>query len=881
MRHRSGFFCCPPFPHTNTVTNHTALPFLTLALSRITLPLRHSHSLIQLDTHTHSNQMPPRTESNHRPSEGRPYPVSLYRFQLRHDFAFADAEAQIDYLRALGSTHVYLSPYLQASPGSAHGYDVVNHSLLNPELGGTQGFDALIKRVKDNGLAAIADIVPNHVSVADPENLNPYWWDTLRSGRQSKFAHWFDIDWNHPELSGKVLLPVLGDELENIVKKGELQVEELNGEPILRYWSHVFPLKPGTEGLKDNMKELLEAQNYKLAFWRVTLEGLLNYRRFFDVTTLAGIRVEDKEVFNESHKIFIEQLKSGALDGLRVDHPDGLADPQQYVENLAQATNGSWVVIEKILEEGEELPSEWPCAGTSGYDSLIRLTGLLIDKSGETPLTEAYQSFTGLTKDFHQVVDESKHFILQKSLIAEVERLVSLLLVIQKEDPSAQGLSHDALRDSLIEFLVGFKVYRAYIQPGQPIPKQSLVHLSEATEYAKRALSTKRDHEIEFIARAAAYKSGTSDAAKEFVSRLQQTCGPVMAKGIEDTAFYRYFRLTALNEVGGDPAEFGKTIQEFHEACQVMQKDWPLTMTTLSTHDTKRAEDVRARLAVLSEFPQEWSEAVAQWSSHVDSLGLQNRPDKNTEYLFWQTLVGAYPISTDRLAAYMDKAIHESKVSTSHTDPNPAFDASVKLLVETVLSTPSLLSQIESFVEKIKLYGRLNALTQKAIQLTMPGIPDVYQGCELEDYSLVDPDNRRPVDYTLRRTLLAKLDGKNGGPPDIDDLGTAKLYVTSRLLRLRRDHADVFVGPDATYTPIHATGPRSDNLIAFLRSNKILTIAPRLHVSIRERGGWQGTTITVPEGRWRDVLSGKMVEGGQVPVEEVVSGFPVAVLVKE
>ncbi|TPX72351.1 hypothetical protein SpCBS45565_g00435 [Spizellomyces sp. 'palustris'] len=821
--------------------------------------------------------------TTHRPGPGRPYPVSTYRVQFRKEFEFADAEGIVQYLKDLGVTHLYCSPYLQATPGSAHGYDVVNHSVINKELGGEKAFDNLIKKLHANNLRAIADIVPNHVSVADPENLNPYWWDTLKHGRDSRYASWFDIEWDHPQLKGKVLLPVLGGPVEEIISRGELKVEQEGGEPVLRYWSHVFPIKPGTEALKDDIAKLVEAQSYKLAFWRVTLDGTLNYRRFFDVTTLAGIRVEDKTVFDQTHAIFIEQIRDGALDGLRVDHPDGLADPQEYVERLAESTGGSWIVIEKILEEGEELPASWPCAGTSGYDSLIRITGLLVDKKGESPLTDAYHKFTGLTKDFKTVVNESKHFILEKSLVAEVERLVSLLMIIQKEDKQAHDLKRDSIRVALVEFLAAFDVYRAYIQPGKPIPKESLVHLAYADETAKRAFKGLRDAEVEFIVRAAAYKSGTSAAAKEFVSRLQQTCGPVMAKGIEDTAFYRYFRLTALNEVGGDPGNFGKSPKEFHEACLSMQSNWPLSMTTLSTHDTKRSEDVRARLAVLSEIPQEWSERVQQWSSRAEALGLRKGsalPDKNTEYLFWQSLVGAFPISKDRLAAYMDKAIREGKVYTSHTDAVKEFDNAVKTFVESVLDNKDLLADVEKFVSRIEDYGRLNGLTQKAIQLTMPGIPDVYQGCEIEDYSLVDPDNRRPVDFANRRNILTKLDNENT-PPKVDSTGSAKLYLVSRLLRLRREHPSWFVGEEATYEPSQINGPKVDNVIAFGRSGRVITVAPRLWVSIKEGGGWQGTTVRLPEGQWKDVFSGKAREGGEVQVESLVEGFPIAVLVRE
>ncbi|KAJ3004967.1 hypothetical protein HKX48_000973 [Thoreauomyces humboldtii] len=829
---------------------------------------------------------------SHRPADKRPYPVSTYRIQLRKEFGFKDTEKIVHYLKALGASHLYCSPYLQATPGSAHGYDVVNHSIINKELGGQEGFKSLIAKLHQNDLKAIADIVPNHVSVADPENLNPYWWDTLKNGRDAKYGDWFDVEWDHPKLDGKILLPVLGGELKDLVRNKELKYQEDGPSdgvpgPVVRYYTHVFPVKAGTEHLKGDMEKLLDAQHYKLAYWRVALDGTLNYRRFFDVTTLAGIRVEDQHIFDESHKIFIDQLKDGSLDGLRVDHPDGLADPQQYVERLAKATDGSWVVIEKILEEGEELPASWPCAGTSGYDTLIKITGLLVDPKGEGSLTKFYKEFTGLQDDYTAVVDKSKHVVLEKSLVAEVERLMSLLVLIQKEDSKAGGLSRVSVREALVEFLVAFDIYRAYIQPGKPVPDQSRVHIKRAADIAKKALMGNSNAQVDFICRAATFEaaSGSSlPAAKEFVSRLQQTCGPVMAKGIEDTAFYRYFRLIALNEVGGDPGVFGKSVSEFHESCVQMQRDWPLTMTTLSTHDTKRSEDVRARLAVISEIPDEWAKAVRAWSDRADK-GLKLRksdvlPDRNTEYLLWQTLVGAYPITADRLVGYMDKATREGKVHTTHTDSNEPFDESVRAFAMGVLKDKELMTSIESFVDRIATLGRLNALTQKAIQLTIPGVPDVYQGCEMEDLSLVDPDNRRPVDFEDRVKTLEALDKEGAAVPDVDAKGTAKLYLVSRVLRLRRDHPEWFVGPDATYEALNVKGGEADDaVVAFARSGKVVTVAPRLWIG-REKHA--KATVALPEGKWKNVLARTTLVGGRdVSVEEVTRGFPVAVLVKE
>ncbi|KAJ3299932.1 hypothetical protein HK104_005844 [Borealophlyctis nickersoniae] len=830
------------------------------------------------------------THNPHRPASGKPFPVSTYRVQLRKEFGFEKTQGILDYLNSLGVTHLYCSPYLQASPGSAHGYDVVNHNVINKELGSEEAFNKLMSAVRHVGMGAIADIVPNHVSVADPENLNPYWWDVLKHGRKSAYASWFDVEWDHPQNNGKIMIPVLGSPLEEILSKGELKYEEKGPEgtegPVLRYWSHVFPIAPGTEHLKSDIPALVAAQHYRPAFWRLTMTGELNYRRFFDVTTLAGIRVEDKDVFDKTHAIHFQQIRDGVLDGLRVDHPDGLANPKEYVERLAEATNGSWVVIEKILEEGEELPAEWPCAGTSGYDTLIRVTGLLVDPQGEGPLNKVYRDFAGKEGDFSTVVDESKRLIVEKSLYAELERLVSLLVIIQKGDPAAKSFQRDAIREALAAYLTAFDVYRAYVQPGEKPNRQALEHLDHAAQKAKASLEGRRDAEIDFIRRATVGEAGPrSPQADEFINRFQQTCGPVMAKGIEDTAFYRYFRLVALNEVGGDPGVFGKSVPAFHQAALEMQRNWPLTMTTLSTHDTKRSEDVRSRLAVLSEIPEEWATVVKRWSERASKIGLrrgETLPDRNTEYLFWQTIVGAWPIEESRLLAYMDKAIREGKVHTSHTDPNKEFDDSVASFVKGVYADTDLTSEIETFCARIAPYGRLNGLSQKLIQLTMPGVPDVYQGCEMEDYSLVDPDNRRAVDYDLRRRALAELDQQHHhAPPQVDATGRAKMFLVSRVLRLRRDRPDWFVGEKATYAPVDVKGPNADRVVAFERSGNVVVVAPRLQVKVKEGNGWEGTVVEVPNGTWVDVFSGRKVEGKAVRVENLVDAFPVALLVRD
>ncbi|KAI8998145.1 malto-oligosyltrehalose synthase [Gaertneriomyces semiglobifer] len=827
------------------------------------------------------------TPHPHRPDPARPVPVSTYRFQFRKEFTFNDAQPLIEYVKDLGVGAVYFSPYLRATPGSSHGYDVVNHSVINPELGGEDAFKALAEKVHDNDMLVIADIVPNHVSVADPENLNPYWWDLLKNGQQSKYRDWFDVEWGFPGTDGKVILPVLGGELHELLQKGEVRVDEEGGETVVRYWSHVFPVKPGTEGLKNDVAKLLEAQNYKLVFWRSVLTGTLNYRRFFDVTTLAGIRVEDQSVFDETHKVYKEQIAKGLLDGLRVDHPDGLANPGEYVERLYDASQGSWVVIEKILEEGEQLPKDWKCAGTSGYDALIRLVGVLVKKNSENQLTQVYGDFTGMKQNFKEVVRESKLFILRESLKAEVERLVSLLLLVRDNDWSGSKFEREDIKEALIEFLTAFDVYRAYIQPGKQVPMESQAHIDHAVKACKHTLPDKSGV-FDFIAHVATNATSSYPPTVEFLNRFQQTCGPVMAKGVEDTAFYRYNRLIALSEVGGDPGNFGKTSEEFHEACVHMQKEWPLTMTTLSTHDTKRSEDVRARLAVLSEIPDEWSKAVHNWSRVVrEKLG-NSAFDKNTEYFFWQTLVGAFPISEERLLAYLNKAVREAKVHLTHTDPNDDYINALTTFVKAALSDKDVMDSVKAFVASIKPYARRNMLTQKTLCLTMPGVPDVYQGNEIEDFSLVDPDNRRPVDYERRRNLLRKVKSE-GVSKDFDsvDADEAKMHLTSTLLHLRQKHFRSFIGEDSlsSYSPLEIRGRKKDHAIAYVRGGNVLVVVGRFWVDI-VADGWFDTSVELPEGTWRSVLRFKdapelTFSGGEVKLWNLLSQWGVGVFVKQ
>ncbi|MGN6246390.1 MAG: malto-oligosyltrehalose synthase, partial [Motilibacteraceae bacterium] len=730
----------------------------------------------------------------HVPAPDRPVPVSTYRLQLRAEFGFADLAAQADYLAALGVGSAYLSPVLQAAPGSTHGYDVVDHTELSADLGGAGAFDELHRALTSSGLGAVADVVPNHVAVPVPVSLNAPLWSVLREGPTSPYAHWFDVDWAAQDRA--ILLPVLGAPVGDVLASGELTLDTSDtfaDEPVLRYYDHAWPVRQGTEDLP--LPELLDRQFYRLAWWRVADEEL-NYRRFFDVDALAGIRVEDERVFAETHALLVQLVAEGKLDGLRIDHPDGLADPREYLRRLAAATGGSWVVVEKILEGAEQLPADWPCSGTTGYDALLRVGGLFLDPRGAGPLGSLHVALAGAPAEFADVVEEAKRDVVEGPLYAEVNRLMELAAAICHDDITIRDHTRRGLREALVELLVAFPVYRAYVVPGEPAPDESVALVERAAEVARERLPEERHRTVELLRDLALGRpvgDGRADARRdEFAVRFQQTCGPVMAKGVEDTAFYRWFRLSSLNEVGGDPTHFGVSADDFHAWCERQQQDWPVAMTTLSTHDTKRSEDVRARLAVLSEIPAAWGQAVTEWRAATAHL----RPDEldgETEYLFWQTLVGTWSssgaIGLDRVHGYLEKATREAKRRTSWVSPVESYDASVRSFAEAVLSAPEVLAAVGAWcAEHLDGPARAGVLGQKLVQLTMPGVPDVYQGTELVDLSLVDPDNPRPVDYARRRELLARLDSGER-PRDVDE---EKLLVVSRALRLRREHPEWF-----------------------------------------------------------------------------------------
>ncbi|MEO6999119.1 MAG: malto-oligosyltrehalose synthase, partial [Terracoccus sp.] len=671
-------------------------------------------------------------------------PVSTHRFQLEPEFTLDDAAARLGYLAQLGVTDVYLSPVLQASEGSKHGYDVTDHGHVATGLGGDYAFERFGAAAKAAGLGVVVDIVPNHMTTPTPLTQNRPLWTVLRDGRESPLALWFDIDWDVQH--GKVLMPVLGDTLEAALASGEITLGSEADEPVVRYYDHVFPVAAGTADLP--LADLLAAQHYRLASWKIA-DDELNYRRFFDVTSLIAVRVEEPVVFEATHAKIAGLVQAGRIDGLRIDHPDGLADPKGYLDTLAEATEGTWVVVEKILEGGEALPSDWACAGTTGYDALLRVGGLFVDPAGAAPLDALSTELIGERQSLEAIVEASKRWVVQGMLATEVSRLVRLLTQVV---PDTDGAS---LRRAVVELLVAMGRYRAYVRPGEAMTPDASEALAEAESRATAAADESDRDAVELVADiargvdVAGAAPGAGAARDEFMVRFQQTCGPAMAKAIEDTAYYRYVRLVGLNEVGGDPSSLGTETSEFHAYAAGLASGWPHTMTTLSTHDTKRSEDLRARLFVLAERHEAW----AGWVRAARGLVGERRSaevDALTEYFLWQTLVGAWPISAERLGAYALKATRESKLHTSWTEPDEGYESAVADLVTLMVSDSAVTTHIEAWHTSTSRETRANVLGQKLVQLTMPGVPDIYQGNELVDLSLVDPDNRRAVDYDDR-----------------------------------------------------------------------------------------------------------------------------------
>lgn len=761
---------------------------------------------------------------------GRRTPHSTYRLQVSPDFTLYDAAEVLPYLHDLGVDWVYLSPLLASEPGSMHGYDVVAFDHVDPERGGEEGLAAVSTEARRLGMGVLVDIVPNHVGVATPSE-DPWWWDVLKLGRESEHASAFDVDWAAGD--GRIVIPVIGDDDEGAIRI----VRSTKGEGEVRYHDQRFPLAPGTS--------TLEEQHYELVNWRAADEDL-NYRRFFAVNTLAAVRVEDPEVFAETHVEVKRWFDEGLVDGLRVDHPDGLRDPKRYLDDLAALTGGAYVLVEKILEPGERLPADWATDGTTGYDALALIDRLLTDPAGEAPLTALEDRLRGAAVDWEQMVHDNKRAVADGILHSEVLRITrEVERVLSTRDESAD---EDAVADAIGELLACFPVYRSYLPEGRD-------HLDQAFARAREArpdLATTYD----------VLEPLLHDEWSQPARRFQQTSGMVMAKGVEDCSFYRWSRLTSLNEVGGDPSVFAIGVDDWHEAMAARQRDWPDAMVTLSTHDTKRGEDVRARITVLAEEPGHWERALDEL------LRLAPVPDPGFGSLLWQAVLGAWtpdhlPDLRDRLHGYAEKAMREAGDRTTWTEPDEAYEAQVHAAVDAVFDADDVRAVLLDLATRIDEPAQANSLAAKLLAITMPGVPDVYQGSELWETSLVDPDNRRPVDFDHRAAVLA-------GTAE-DDAAT-KLHVTCTALTLRRERPELFT----TYAPVHATGSAAGHVVAFDRGGAI-TVATRLPVGLAP-DGWGDTALDLPEGRWHDVLTGLDTDGR---LADLLAVHPVALLVRK
>jgi len=902
-------------------------------------------------------------------------PTCTYRLQFNRRFTFAAAREIVPYLDALGVSDVYASPYFQASPESLHGYDITDHDKLNAGIGSRGDYDAWIAELQAHGMGQVLDFVPNHVGIAD--SRNEWWMDVLENGPSSRYAPYFDIDWEPltSHLRDKVLLPILSDQYGCVLERGELQVRFEEGTFYLLCGQRRLPIAPGTyryileialqnlseyreediyaevqsiltaleylpkrtetdpkriaererekEIIKrrlerrcaeaaevqraiekallqingkrgdprsfDKLDELLNAQSYRLAFWRVAAEEI-NYRRFFDVNDLAAIRVELPKVFDAIHRLVLELVSTGAVTGLRVDHPDGLYLPREYFVKLQQRSakalgtalprdgRAIYMLAEKILSGSETLRKDWPVHGTTGYDFANHLMQLLVDSSAETAITKTFHRFIGHSIPFGHVLYAKKLLVMKLALANDVDVLGNMLDRLSEQDRWYRDFTLEALSRAVRETIACFPFYRTYVEPDQPVSEEDEQIVERAIGAAKRRNPAMEESIFNFLRDVLLLRSPQDlDAAgraayTHFILKFQQTTAPVIAKGLEDTMFYIYNRLIALNEVGGEPQQFGLNVEVFHERNLNRNRDWPATLLATSTHDTKRSEDVRARIVAISEIPelwrrslQRWGTANHRWKRMVNDL---EAPDSNEEYLLYQTLLGTWPIQAngdpepvpsadyiERIQAYMAKALKEAKINTSWIQPNEEWDAGVRNFVGRILDSSPRNKFLPIFlpvVKEIARLGAINSLAQTLLKLTSPGVPDIYQGNEIWDYSLVDPDNRRPVDYELRRQMLKSLASATPGElmqawPD----GRIKLFLTKHILQLRRQCTDLFERGE--YLPLNASGTFAECCVSFgrrLDDNWIVVMAPRLssRIGFPPIGeAWHDTGIQLPE----------------------------------
>jgi (1->4)-alpha-D-glucan 1-alpha-D-glucosylmutase len=858
-------------------------------------------------------------------------PTATYRLQFNATFTFQDAKRIAAYLHDLGITDVYASPLLRPRKGSMHGYDIVDANSLNPELGSEDDFTELHGELDRLGMGLLLDIVPNHMAAS---HENAWWVSVLENGPQSRFLHYFDIDWR----DDKVLLPILGRPYGEALEAKEIQLGFDADGFHLAYFDKRLPLAPqsyrvvlapcvdevpaegvglevrdlvqnetviaNTRFLKDTLTRLreespeflramdesiahhnadpdlldrvIQAQWYRLAYWRIASETI-NYRRFFDVTDLVGIRVENPEVFEARNRLILDLITQGKVTGVRIDHIDGLFDPVNYLAKLQLRLGGLYVVVEKILEHGEPLPPSFQCAGTTGYDFLDTANALFVDPAGVGQLTEVYQRFTGLTSPYEDVVYERKKQVIDQLFSGEMRALGAHLGQLAAADRNARDLAPNDLLAALLEITACMPVYRTYIT-ANGVSDTDRGYLKQAIEEARRRAELDDAQrlfdfvELVLLLEPPHYIAAERDRWLAFVMNWQQFTGRVMAKGVEDTAFYNYNRLISLNEVGGEPgrgADFDP-VAELHARNEEIARAWPSTMNATSTHDTKRSEDVRARIHVLSEMPDVWEREVRKWSRMNASLKAGGIPHPNEELLIYQTLVGAWPLDEERLNTFLEKAAREAKTHSSWIKVDESYERSLKEFASALLQHEPFVKSFERFHRRIAFHGFLNSLAQVVVKTCSPGVPDFYQGTELWDYSLVDPDNRRPVDYAHRASLLSSLGTPASMLRNWQD-GRVKLFVTSRSLSVRPRLG-------ASYRAIETGTPHA---VAFLRGEDMLVVVPRLTASLVKPPQlplgevWGDHALPVP-GRWRNIFTEETLDS--LALRDVFATFPVAIL---
>ena len=778
--------------------------------------------------------------------------TSLYRVQLHARFTFADAARQADYIAALGITHLYLSPILQSAPGSAHGYDVVDHTTISTERGGETGLLALADTAREAGLGLVVDVVPNHMALTAPEHVNPQLWQVLAEGPDAEYAHWFDVDWD--ALDGRIGLPILFGSLDEALDRGDLTLGEHAGRQTIRYADHVLPVADGTQG--DDPAEVLAGQHYLLAGWR-DRDAVLNYRRYLDVDTLVCLRMEEQDVFETTHAKLLDLNRRGVVEGFRIDHVDGLVDPEQYLHRLREACRpGTAIWVEKILVDGEHLPPTWPVLGTTGYDAAAAVTAALLDPAAGPAIDDAWTDLGG-EPELAPVVEDAKRTVVSRLLGPERARLARDAEAALPDRPA------ERLAEAVGELLVAAPAYRSYVRPGLPAdPRESAV-LDAAHDAAVAARPDLRAELADLVDRA--------KRADDLGVRLPLTWPAVQAKAVEDTAFCRWNRMVALNEIGSDPTVLDRAAPEIlHSWAGWQQQHAPAALATLSTHDSKRSEDVRARLVALAGDAESWTRCSEAFAAAAVEHGV----DPTTGHLVWQTLAGAGALGDARLHLYLLDAARQAGRHTAWVDGDPDYETRLLELADEAARPGTLKALVDTAVEHNAAAITASVLAHKLIQLTVPGVPDVYQGCEVANLMLADPDNRRPVDYDLLRWRLERV---LSGDTDRHGLDDAKLLVTVQALRLRRELPAVF-DEGSSYQPL--TCP-SRHLLGLLRGTGPLQVAVLVTRALQRldaAGGWGETAVVLPEGLWRDELTGALHGGGENLCTDLFADLPVALL---